>query len=149
MELERYVSEGLEIREQGGVKRLRADLIQEGRVASVRREVFAPRSLEWSSEGVSLRVGHGGETEVRSLPSRLPDGTIRVSARATPAMIAAVERGDQGMSIEFYSLRESRNRSGVREIQSAFLSGAAIVKDPEYQQGRAEVRSRRRRRPWL
>ena len=63
--------------------------------------------------------------------------------------LEAVRAGKRGMSVEFYSMKESRNRAGVREIQRAFVSGVALVSAPEYSQGVAEIRSKRRRRFWL
>ena len=47
----------------------------------------------------------------------LPDGRIQVSAKATERLLEAVRAGKRGMSVEFYSMKESRNRAGVREIQ--------------------------------
>ena len=138
-----------EIRESEGVKRLHATMIQEGRVASGLPELFSPGSMQWGSEGVAVRVGHGSPVEVRAIPARRPDGRVQISARATEPILEAVRAGIRGMSVEFYSLKESRNGSGIREIQAAFLEGVALVKSPEYSQGVAEIRSKRRRRIWL
>ena len=140
------MSAEIEIREVEGVPRLHATMIQEGRIASGLPELFAPNSILWGSEGVAVRVGHGSPVELRALPVRLPDGRVQISAKATEGLLEAVRAGKRGMSVEFYSLKESRNKSGVREIQSAYLEGVALVKSPEYQQGRAEIRSKRRRR---
>lgn len=135
----------LEIRDGTDGPRLHGTLIQEGRVASGLPEVFAPGSLRWGSDGIGLKVGHEGAVETRAMPVRRPDGSIQVAAAVTPAIRKAVDSGSTGMSVEFYALRESRNRAGVREIQSALLEGAALVSRPEYVQGKAEVRSKRRR----
>ncbi len=133
-----------EIREADGVRRLHLTMLQEGRVASVRAEVFAPGAVQWGADGVAVRVGHGSPEEVRALPARRPDGRIQISARATDRIVEAVNAGQRGASVEFFSLQEKRNGSGVREIQSAFVAGVAIVKSPEYTQGAAEVRERRK-----
>ena len=138
-----------EIRESEGVKRLHATMIQEGRVASGLAEIFTPNSMQWGSEGVAVRVGHGSPVEVRAMPARIPDGRIQISTRATEPILEAVRAGIRGMSVEFYSLKESRNGAGVREIQRAYLEGVALVSAPEYSQGVAEIRSKRRRRLWL
>ena len=139
-----------EIRESDeGVRRLYLTLLQEGRVAQARAEVFAPGSVRWPGEGVAVRVGHGAPAEFRSVPVRRPDGRVQLSARATAPIMDAVASGVRGASVEFFALQESRNRSGVREIQKALVDGVAIVKAPEYSQGRAEIRSRGRRRVWL
>ena len=118
-------------------------------MASGLPELFAPGSVQWGAEGVAVRVGHGSPVEVRAMPARRPDGRVQISARATEPILEAVRAGKRGMSVEFYSLKESRNKSGVREIQSAYVEGVALVKSPEYQQGVAEIRSKRRRRFWL
>ena len=138
-----------EIRESEGVRRLVATMLQEGRVASGLAELFAPGSVQWGSEGVAVRVGHGSPVEVRAMPARRPDGRVQISARATEPILEAVRAGKRGMSVELYSMKESRNRAGVREIQRAFVSGVALVSAPEYSQGVAEIRSKRRRRFWL
>ena len=149
--IEKTVSAEVEIREVAGRKRLEGTLIQEGRVGRVRAEVFAPNSIRWPGEGVGILVEHRSHPEVLAMPVRLPDGRIQVSTRATEKMIQAVEGGKNGMSIEFHALQESRNGSNpsVREIQSALVVNAALVANPEYGQGRAELRQQKRRRVWL
>lgn len=134
-----------EIREVDGAPRLSLTLIQEGRMASRRAELFAPGSVQWGADGVAVRVGHGNPEEVRAMPARLPGGEIRVSARATERIVEAVHSGVIGASVEFYALQESRNGLNIREIQRALVSGVAIVSRPEYTQGKAELRSRERR----
>ena len=147
--IEKTVSAEIEIREVAGRKRLEGTLIQEGRVGRVRAEVFAPNSIRWPGEGVGILVEHRSQPEVLAMPVRLPDGRIQVSTRATEKMIQAVEGGKNGMSIEFHALQEHRNRSNVREIQSALVVNAALVANPEYGQGKAELRQQKRRRIWL
>ena len=49
------------------------------------------------------------------------------------------------MSIEFRAVREETTRAGIREIQGALLTGAALVPNPEYDGTTAEIRSRRMR----
>ena len=123
-------------------------LIQEGRAASVRAEVFAPLSLVWASDGISIRAKHLGAEDSRAIPTRDSDGSIRIAAPASAAIVAAFNEGRRFLSIEFHAVQETRSKSGVREIQQAFLPGAALVSDPEYVQATAEVRERRRR-VWL
>ena len=81
--------------------------------------------------------------------TRADNGEIRIEAPATPAIFAAVRDGRRFMSVEFHSLRETRTRAGIREIQSALVDAAALTDDPEYGQTRAEVRKAQRRRVWL
>ena len=138
----------IEIREVKDGPMLHGILIQEGRAASARAEVFAPGSLQWSAEGIALRAKHLGVEDSRAIPTRDSDGSIRIAAPASAAIVAAFNEGRRFLSIEFHALQETRSKSGVREIQSAFLPGAALVSDPEYVQATAEVRSSRRR-VWL
>ena len=123
---------------------LRGVLIQEGRAASQRPEVFAPGSCVWLSEGIAVRATHLGAEDSRTVPTREPNGEIRISAPASAAIVAAFNEGRRFLSIEFHSLGESRSASGVREMQAAFISGVALVSTPEYSQATAEVRARKR-----
>ena len=123
-------------------------LIQEGRAASVRAEVFAPLSLVWASNGIAIRAKHLGVEDSRAIPTREANGEIRIEAPASAAIVAAFNEGRRFLSIEFHAVQETRSAAGVREIQQAFLPGAALVSDPEYKQARAEVRSTQRR-VWL
>ena len=138
----------VELRESETGPMLHGVLIQEGRAASVRAEVFAPGSLVWSASGIALRAEHLGAEDSRAIPTREAGGEIRIATPASPALVAAFNEGRKFLSIEFHSLKETRSKSGVREIQSAFLPGAALVADPEYKQATAEVRSTQRR-VWL
>ena len=141
----------IELRDTEGQRRLYACLIQEGRIASQRAELFAPGSCTWPHDGVDILTKHLGEAETRTLPTRQPNGSIVVDCEAGPGMIAAVESGKRFMSVEFIPLAESRNASGVREVRSAMIVAGALTADPEYKQTSAEVRDRgsRRRRVWL
>ena len=124
-------------------------LIQEGRAARVRAEVFAPLSLVWASDGIALRANHLGAEDSRAIPTREANGEIRIAAPASAAIVAAYNEGRKFLSIEFHAVKETRSAAGVREIQQAFLPGAALVSSPEYSQATAEVRARSRRKYWL
>ena len=125
-------------------------LIQEGRAASSRPEVFAPGSLVWDgTRGIALRATHLGVEDSRAIPTREANGEIRISTPASAAIVAAFNEGRRYLSIEFHALKETRSAAGVREIQEAFLPGAALVADPEYKQAVVtEIRSKRMR-VWL
>ena len=138
----------VEVRESATGPMLHGVLIQEGRAASVRSEVFAPLSLVWSSDGVAIRAEHRGVEVARAIPTREANGEIRIAASASAAIVAAFNKGRRFLSIEFHAVQETRSAAGVREIQQAFVPGAALVSDPEYKQARAEVRARRWR-VWL
>ena len=135
----------VELREAKDGPQLSGILIQEGRVATMRAEIFAPGSLVWASDGIALRSKHLGAEDSRAVPTRESNGEIRIAAPASAALVAAFAEGRKFLSIEFHALQETRSAAGVREIQQAFLPGAALVADPEYKQARAEMRSRRRR----
>ena len=130
--------------------RLYATLIQEGRAAQHRRhaEVFAPGSIDWPSTGVGVVTEHYGRPEVRALPVRQSNGEIQIAVRATPAIVSAVESGKTGMSVEFRAVADERLPNGVREITRAMVDVVALAKPHEavYGQGRAEVRTARRKR---
>ena len=140
----------VEIRESdGGGQRLVGTILQEGRAASVRPEVFAPGSLVWAADGIAIRTEHRGAEVARAVPVRSPTGEIRISAIATPEIRAAYASGKRFLSAEFQPLAEIRTVGNIREIQRAFVGAAALVRSPEYVQARAEVRERAaRRRPW-
>ena len=138
----------VEIREADNGPVLHGVLIQEGRAASVRAEVFAPLSLVWASDGISIRAKHLGAEDSRAIPTRETNGEIRIAAPASAAIVAAFNEGRKFLSIEFHAVQETRSKSGVREIQKAYLPGAAMVSDPEYKMATAEIRSTQRK-VWL
>ena len=138
----------VEVRESETGPMLHGVLIQEGRAASARAEVFAPLSLVWASEGIAVRAEHRGVEVTRAIPTREANGEIRIATPAPPEIVAAYNEGRKFLSIEFHALQETRSASGVREIQQAFLPGTALVESPEYKQAKAEVRSKQRR-VWL
>ena len=141
----------IELRETEGRKpRLQGVIVQEGRAAAGgRAELFVPGSITWPESGIAIRTEHRGSEEVRAVPVRDPNGEIRISAVATPAIVAAVADGKNRMSVEFYALQEHRTAAGVREVLRALVDGAAMTSSPEYEQASAEIRSIRRRRVWL
>ena len=139
----------LELRESDSGEHLTGTILQEGRSGSVRRELFTPQSLTWPAEGIPVRTEHLRGEAARGLPTRHSDGSVRIKVRATPEIRAAYQAGKKFLSAEFFALRESRS-AGIREIESALLSGAAMVSDPEYRQAVAEIRTKPRRlTKWL
>ena len=129
----------LELREAG--ERLTGVILQEGRIASKRPELFAPGALVWPDEGIALRTEHRGVEVGRAIPSRHPNGEIRISAKATPEIREAFTL-KKFLSVEFKSLNETRNAAGIREISRAYVDGAALTAAPEYLQARAELRDK-------
>jgi len=136
------VASPVEIREAEGGQHLYGVLIQEGRAARRRREVFAPGSVQWPSDGVGILTRHHGDPETRAVPTREVDGRITLRVRATKAIREAVAAGRRFMSVEFHALRERRTEGGIREILRALVPDVALVASPEYGQTSAEVRRR-------
>ena len=123
---------------------LHAVILQEGRAATGGlAEVFAPGSTDWPASGIAIRTEHHGLMEARAVPERGENGEIRISAPATPAIFAAVSAGKRYASVEFHAQQEVRTAGGVREIQRALLTGAALTDRPEYDSTSAELRERR------
>ena len=132
----------IEIREAEGGPHLYGTLIQEGRAARRRREVFAPGSIQWPSDGVGILTRHYGPPEGRAIPTREPDGRITLKAPATDPIREAVEGGRRFLSVEFHALRERRTEGGIREILRALVPDVALVPEAEYDMTPAEVRQR-------
>ena len=84
----------VEVRESASGPQLVGILIQEGRAASVRAEVFAPLSLVWASEGVAIRAEHRGVEVTRAIPTREASGEIRIATPAPRPSLPRSMRGD-------------------------------------------------------
>lgn len=120
-------------------------IIQEGRAARTRRELFTANSLRWSNDGINILDGHKGQSVGVAMPKRLNDGRIEITIPATDNILE-IRRKKPYLSIEFYALDEATTNGGIREIREAFVKAAAFVDDPEYKQATTEVR---RRVKWL
>lgn len=129
---------------------LRLVALVEGRAArGGRRELFAPGACVWPSDGVAILTEHRGAPEARAVPVR-EGNEIRITAPATDKLRRAVDvEGKRYASVEFHALAEVRTAGGVREIERALVTGVCVVADPEYQQTKAEVRSKKGPRLWL
>ena len=141
----------LELRESDDGEHLTGTILQEGRAGSVRREIFSPQSCTWPAEGLPIRTEHLKGEVGRAVPTRHPGGEIRIRLKATPEIRSAYQAGKKFLSAEFFALRENRAaRGSIREIESALLSGCAMVASPEYKQATAEIRTKSRRlTKWL
>ena len=140
----------IELRETGREPELHGIVLQEGRAASERREIFTLGSVRWPSEGIEIMPEHRGSVESRAHPIRESDGRLTIRARATDALRAAVQAGKRYMSVEFHALEQRTTAGGIREITRALVTGAALVANPEYDMTAAEVRNKDRREwPWL
>ena len=136
-----HLTSPVEMRQGVLGRTLHGVMLQEGRAARMRREVFAPGSVRWPSNGVSVLLRHHGEPHVRAMPERQADGRITIEAPATPSIRETVAGGRRHMSVEFHSLDEATTGGGIREIRSAFVPSVALVADPEYTQTVAEIRA--------
>ena len=143
----------IEIREAADSPgRLVGLLIETGRVAADRAEVFTPGSVQFPANGIKLLAEHRGRMVARVQP--VIDGSeIRIDHplpdNAIGREVAAEVRSGRkrGLSVEFYATSETRV-SGVREVTGALVNAAAVVPAGAYSQARVEVRERRRRL-WL
>ena len=133
--------------------RIVGTLIETGRVAGDRREVFTPGSVRWPSNGLRLLAEHRGRQIMRFEP-KVAGSEIRIDAplpdTALGREVAAEIRAGRkrGLSVEFFATDEAQV-SGVREVRSALVDAVAVIESPAYDQARVEVRSRRGRRVWL
>ena len=147
----------IECREDGRASpgRIVGTILEIGRVASDRQEIFVPGAPIFPSQGVALLRGHRGEPVLTFDP--IVDGSeIRIDAplpdTALGRQVATEVRSGarSALSVEFVSLDEARVQ-GVRELRQALIRGAALVGRGSYNQARAEVRhrvGRRWRRTW-
>ena len=134
----------LETRASESGPMLHATILQEGRAATgIRRELFTPGAVTWPANGIGVLLQHHGEPETRAVPTREPNGEIRIAAKATPAVFEAVRGGRRFMSVEFFALEERTTPTGIREVQRALVTGATVTDDPEYDSTAAEIRERR------
>lgn len=132
----------IEIRQtEGKEPALHGVILQEGRAAKERRELFTLGSITWPAQGIAVLPAHHAPEESRAHPVRAANGEIRISARATPALREAVEKGSRFMSLEFHMLEQRNTAGGVREITRALMTAAALTPTPEYTQSSAEIRN--------
>lgn len=144
-------SQAITLREErGSVGRVQGVLLPIGRIASDRQELFTVGAVRFPAGGVRLLRSHLGE-EVLTFSPVVTDSEIRIdvelpdteAGRLTAKEIRSGERAS--LSVEFFCLEE-RSTSGVREITNALVDAVATVPHGSFNQARAEIRSRRRRR---
>ena len=129
--------------------RITGTLIEQGRVAGDRPEVFAPDSIEWPANGIRLQAKHYGDTVMRFTPKvegqrliideSLPDTEL---GRHVASEIRSRRRPE--LSIHFHA-GEEQMVSGIREIRHALVTAVATVPEGVYgAQAKVEVREHRR-----
>lgn len=131
--------------------RITGTMIEMGRVASDRRELFVPGSLRWPHNGIRLVKRHyGGEDETIMRFQPKQDGAKLMIDEALPdtelgRLIAAEVRSGKrrDMSIEFFPSEESEV-AGVREIRSAIVDAVLVAESGTgvYDQAKVEVRAK-------
>ena len=110
--------------------------------AKDRDELFLPGSLSWPDSGVVLNRQHSRQSPIMRVTPIVEGDEVRIDQPlpdSTAGRDAASEvRGAngepplfRGLSIEFKAVRE-RVVGGVRRIQEAVLTGAALVDSPSY-----------------
>ena len=105
------------------------------------------------AEAVHLDLYHDVERAVAWMPGgglelRQDAKALTLTAKLPP--IPAADRAIReikagqvtGLSVEFQTIKESRDAAGIRVIEDAVLSGIGIVKSPSYSQSSVEARRR-------
>ena len=138
------------VEQRGTVGRIVGTIIEEGRVASDRREIFTNGAVKFPHEGVQLLRGHGGAAIMTFIPKHegaeitinelLPETEL---GRRVASEVRSGERSS--LSVEFHSLSEG-TVSDVREVRSALVEAVALVEVGSYSQASAEIRAHRKRR---
>ena len=129
--------------------RIVGTLIEMGRVAGDRCEIFTVGSIRTPSGGVRLLAEHRGR-EVMVFEPVVDGAALRIDTPLPDTAIgrevaAEVRSGRKGaLSIEFYATQEAQVQ-GVREVRGALMDAAAVVAAGAYDQARVEVRQRRAR----
>ena len=134
--------------------RIVGTILETGRVAGDRREVFTPGSVQWPANGIRLLAEHRGRQVMRVQPT-VDGAEIRLDAPLPDTQLAREVAADirsgrkAGLSVEFHATSEA-TVAGVREVRSALVDAAAVVASPAYDQATVEVRHRTgRRRFWV
>ena len=135
--------------------RLTGTLIEYGKRASDRAEVFADGALTWEDRGVILNEQHNRQAPIMRFTPVVEGREVRIDAALPDTsrgrdVATMVRNGTMtGLSIEFRATAQTRT-GGVREVRAARLMGAAVVDSPSYK-GALEVREgdKRRVRVWL
>ena len=141
----------VEIRAEG--RRLKGVALPYQSVSPGFRERFLPGSIE-ISHSVALNLHHnklqavafhpGGGLEFRDTDSALEFSAELLPIPASHIALERVRSGRySGASVEFVPLREHRDRSGIRVIEKAKLTGLALTHSPGYEETSVELRRRK------
>ena len=147
MELER-INRAIEFRAEN--RRIVGTVLNYSDVSPTHQERFEPGALRFA-DSVVLNLMHNGLTAVAWSPDGGlvlddSDSELRLTADMPPIpagdlALDLVNSGKaKGLSIEFRAQKERRD-SGIRVVESALLSGIAIVPNPSYLNSQVEVRS--------
>ena len=99
----------VEVRDADDGPLLTGTILQEGRAAQGgRAESFSPFSVVWPHDGIALRGEHRGSELARVVPTRDPDGSLRVETRATRRSSLPTRRASISLSSFMRSPRYAR-----------------------------------------
>ena len=125
----------IEIREDDGRQspgRIVGVLLEYGKCARDRAEVFEAGALHWPDGGIVLNEQHNRQAPIMRFTPELVGVEVRINAplpdtqRGRDAATMIRNGTFTGLSIEFRSEAEGR-ASGVRVIRKGYLGGAALV----------------------
>lgn len=125
--------------------RIVGTLVEYNQKALDRAELFSPGALSWDQAGIVLNRQHRRDEPVMRFSPSIDGNEVLIDAAlpdTTAGRDMAVEVRNglfRGLSIEFRALRE-RRVNGIRVIDKATLTGAAVVDSPSYPT-RVDVRS--------
>ena len=141
--------------ERRGPGRLTGTLVTYGERAADRPELFELGALEWPEAGILINEQHNRQANILRVVPYLDGDAVRIDGlvpdtqRGRDAVTNIREGVYGGLSVEFRALRDSV-AGGLRRIQRAMLTGAALVDMGSYRGSTVEVRERGlRRRYWL
>ena len=135
--------------------RIVGTLIEYGRRASDRAEVFADGALHWPDAGIILNEQHNRQAPIMRFTPAVDGREVRIDAALPDTQrgrdVATMIRAGTltGLSVEFRA-ESAGFTGGLREVRRAMLVAAAVVDSGSYK-GALEVRQDRKRRikVWL
>ena len=132
-----------EFRASADARTIAGVAIRYGDVSPTHNERFLPGAFIPLPDAVALNLMHDAGAPVGDAFPLDTGAALEFRAAVRPDSAAAKLIGQgltRGASIEFRSVRESRDDAGVRVIEAAELLGIGIVASPSYADSRVELR---------